>query len=134
MGIIRLLNSLNMATFYVRFHSCFLLLVYFFVVFSIFLVYFYCFLIISICFPTDFMTFILKNPRDSMTSAKRSNVQTEANQALSCTNISGDRALIPWQSKKCPRKHGGFWPKILHFYITNLWYRPLTSYECGERG
>ena len=31
----------------------------------------------SICLPTDFMTFILKNPRNSMTLAKRSNVQTK---------------------------------------------------------
>ena len=43
-------------------------------------------------------------------------------------------ALIPRQSKKCRQKHGGFWPKIRHFYVTNLWYRPLTSYECGKRG
>ena len=53
---------------------------------------------------------------------------------LSSTNISGDRALIPRQSKKCRQKHGGFWPKIRHFYVTNLCYRPLTSYECGKRG
>ena len=37
---------------------------------------------ISICFPTDFMTFILKNPRNSMTPAKRSNVQTKPNQHI----------------------------------------------------
>ena len=53
---------------------------------------------------------------------------------LSSTNISGDRALILRQLKKCPRKHDGFWPKIRHFYVTNLWYGPLTSYECGKRG
>ena len=69
-----------MATFYVRFRSCFLLLARFFVIFSVFLIYFYCFLMITICFPTDFMTFILKNPRNSMTSAKRSNVQSKPNQ------------------------------------------------------
>ena len=61
-------------------------------------------------------------------------LEQEAFQSLSSTNISGDRALIPRQSKKCPQKHGGFWPKIRHFYVTNLWYRPLTSYECGKRG
>ena len=54
---------------------------------------------------------------------------------LSSTNISdGDRALIPRQSKKCPQKYCGFWPKIRHFYVTNLCYRPLTSYECEKRG
>ena len=36
---------------------------------------------------------------------------------LSSTNISGDRALIPRQSKKCPQKHGGFLPKISELYI-----------------
>ena len=69
-----------MATFYVRFH--FLLLARFFVVLSVFLIYFYCFLMIWICFSTDFMTYILKNPRKSMTSAKRSNVQTKQNQHI----------------------------------------------------
>ena len=71
-----------MATFYVRFRSCFLLLARFIVVFSVFLLYFYCFLMISICFPTDVWTFILKNPRNSMTSAKRSNIQTKPNQHI----------------------------------------------------
>ena len=70
MESLRLLNSLNTATFYARFGSCFLLLARFFVIFSVFLIFF-----IQICFPTDFMTFILKNPRNSMT--KRSNVQTK---------------------------------------------------------
>ena len=37
---------------------------------------------ISICVPTDFMTFILKIPRNSMTSGKRSNVQTKPNQQI----------------------------------------------------
>ena len=37
---------------------------------------------------------------------------------LSSTNISGDRALIQSQSKKCPQKHGGFLPKIRHFDVT----------------
>ena len=32
--------------------------------------------------------------------------------------ISGDRALIQSQSKKCPQKHGGFLPKIRHFDVT----------------
>ena len=45
-------------------------------------IYFYCFLMISICFSTDFMTFILKNPRNSMTSVKRSNVQTKPNKHI----------------------------------------------------
>ena len=76
------LNSLNMATFYVRFRSCFLLFARFFVAFSVFLIYFYCFLTISICFPTNFMTFILRNPRNSMTSAKSSNVQTKPNRHI----------------------------------------------------
>ena len=49
---------------------------------SVFLIYFYCFLMISICFPADFMAFIFKNPRNSMTSAKRSNVQTKPNQHI----------------------------------------------------
>ena len=31
--------------------------------------------------------------------------------------ISGYRALIPRQSKKCPQEHGGFWPKIRHFDV-----------------
>ena len=34
---------------------------------------------ISICFPTDFMTFILQNPRNSMTSAPN---QTKPNQHI----------------------------------------------------
>ena len=71
MESLRLLNSLNTATFYVRFRSCFLLLARFFVIFSVFLIYFYCFLMISICFLTDFITFILKTPRNSITSANQ---------------------------------------------------------------
>jgi hypothetical protein len=30
-------------------------------------------------------------------------------------NISGDRALIPRQSKMCDQKHGGFLPNLHHF-------------------
>ena len=67
---------------HVSIRSCFLLLARFFVVFSVFVIYFYCFLMISICFSTDFMTFILKNPRNSMTTAKRPNAQTKPNQPI----------------------------------------------------
>ena len=52
--------------------------------------------------------------------------------SITILNISGDRALIPRQSKMCPRKHGGFLPKIRHFYVTLLWSRPLTSCKCGK--
>ena len=76
----RLLNSLNMANFYVRLRSWFLLLAHFSSFFPHFLIYFYCFLMISICFPTDFLKIIQKDPRNSMTLAKRSNVQTKPNQ------------------------------------------------------
>ncbi len=39
-------------------------------------------------------------------------------QPLSSTNISGDRAVASRQSKKCPQKHGGFWPNLRHFDVT----------------
>ena len=50
----------------------------------------------------------LKNCASSKTSVKSTELYY----------ISGDRALIQSQSKKCPRKHGGFLPKIRHFDVT----------------
>ena len=49
--------------------------------------------------------------------------------------ISGDRALIPRQSKKCPQKHGGFWPKIRHFdviIIPIFMVQTTDTQNCSE--
>ena len=49
--------------------------------------------------------------------------------------ISGDRALIPRQSKKCPQKHGGFWPKIRHFdviIIPIFMVQTTDNQNCSE--
>ena len=56
---LRLLNSLNTATFYVRFRSCFLLLARFFVVFSVFLIYFLFFKVLD-SFPYRFLDISFK--------------------------------------------------------------------------
>ena len=58
---------------------------------------------ISICFPADFMTFIFKNPRNSITSAKRSNVQTKQNQ-----HIMADDFHISELVTSAPRCGSGF--------------------------
>ena len=50
--------------------------------------------------------------------------------------ISGDRALIQSQSKKCPQKHGGFWPKIRHFdvIIIPIFMVQITDNQnCSEK-
>ena len=50
--------------------------------------------------------------------------------------ISGDRALIPRQSKKCPQKHGGFWPKIRHFdviIIPIFMVQTTDNQNCSEK-
>ena len=39
-------------------------------------------------------------------------------QATELYYISGDRAPVPRQSKKCPQKHGGFPLKIRQFDVT----------------
>ena len=39
-------------------------------------------------------------------------------------------ALIQSQSKKCPQKHGGFWPKIRHFDVTLM---ALTTDQTAIR-
>ena len=60
--IITATESQNMATFYVRFRSCFLLyiLVCFFIVFSLFLIYFYCFFNDFDLFPHRFLDIYFK--------------------------------------------------------------------------
>ena len=59
----------------------------------------------SICFPTNFMIFILKNLRNSMTSAKRSNVQTKPTHNggwLSHLRVSNTRpGLRPSRAPRC---------------------------------
>ena len=50
--------------------------------------------------------------------------------------ISGDRALIQSQSKKCPQKHGGFWPKIRHFdviIIAIFMVQTTDNQNCSEK-
>ena len=44
--------------------------------------------------------------------------------------ISGDRALIQSQSKKCPQKQGGFWLKLRHFDVTLM---ALTTDQIAIR-
>ncbi len=48
---------------------------------------------------------------------------------LSSSNISGDHALASRQSKKCPQKHGGFWPNLHHYDVVSPLFQdlPLTK-------
>ena len=61
-------------------------------------------------FPYRFHDIYLKSPRNSMTSAKRSNVQSKP---LSYNNITGELAPIFLQSSKWSRKNGGFWSLLM---------------------
>ncbi len=58
---------------------------------------------------------------------------------LNYSNISGDRAcdraLASRQSKKCPQKHGGFWPNLRHFdviIIRIFMVKTTDKLKCGE--
>ena len=51
------------------------------------------------------------------------------------SSISGDRALASRQSKKCPQKHGGFWPNLRHFdviIIRIFMVKTTDKLKCGE--
>ena len=88
--------------------------------FFIFFVYFYCSLMISICFPTDFMPSILKNARNSTTSAKKSKVQTKPNQHIMADHfrVSELVTLAPGPVEVGQLSRNIFRPMMLRYFLS----------------